>query len=196
MRRLEQTGWRCTECGLLEAESNQPCPEHGGVEPVYRLVEEAPGLSLQPPESSRASLGSQIRDFLEYVALAGGPATREGAARIIDRLRLFESVEPDPPSLLPGRIPAIRSLAELGITGRYYTIRLCKTLAESFARQTQLEATVKVLVRAAERAMYADLLADPHSWARTRTDLRTFTQQARTLVDLPSESEVIHVPPV
>lgn len=39
MADLEQVGFRCTECGRMEAQSNQPCTEHSDVEAVYRLAE-------------------------------------------------------------------------------------------------------------------------------------------------------------
>lgn len=38
MSNLEHVGWRCTECGRMERMSNQPCTEHGDVEPVYRVA--------------------------------------------------------------------------------------------------------------------------------------------------------------
>lgn len=37
--RFVPAGFRCTECGRLDAQSNQPCTEHGDVEEVFRLVE-------------------------------------------------------------------------------------------------------------------------------------------------------------
>lgn len=52
MASLAQAGWRCTACGRLDANSNQPCTEHGDVEPVYRLVEEGTGESVDPSETS------------------------------------------------------------------------------------------------------------------------------------------------
>ena len=39
---LKPAGYRCCECGRLDANSNQPCTEHGDVEQVYRIVEGPP----------------------------------------------------------------------------------------------------------------------------------------------------------
>ena len=45
---ITRVGFRCLRCGVLDANSNQPCAEHSEVEEVFRLEEATPASLYRP----------------------------------------------------------------------------------------------------------------------------------------------------